>query len=255
MRFFRWFRRPAGNTRRARARDPRTIAPAELLDLRLVVIVVWGVNFAVVKAGLTMMPPIAFVCAALLRRRRSMLLPFAALAAAGAGATCSLLSVVLGVVHFSLMFTRHASASTSPPPPSPSSCRCRSRRCWRRISSRTSCGWRRLTGMAIAFAGVVLIAGEPRLGGNLVPLLLVVAAACVWAFANIQIKTLGDDVDVWPLNGWVALHGGAADWRCSPGSPRRPVGRDRRRRLANLAAWIAFRRCWSRSSAMASGIS
>jgi len=65
--------------------------------------------------------------------------------------------------------------------------------------------WRRLTGMAIAFAGVVLIAGEPRLAGNLTSLLLVIAAACTWATANIQIKRIGDDVDVLALNGWVAL--------------------------------------------------
>jgi O-acetylserine/cysteine efflux transporter len=65
--------------------------------------------------------------------------------------------------------------------------------------------WRRLTGMAIAFAGVVLIAGEPRLSGNLLPLFEVIAAACFWAGATIQIKRIGDDVDVLALNGWVAL--------------------------------------------------
>ena len=94
--------------------------------------------------------------------------------------------------------------------------------------------------MAIAFAGVVLIAGEPRLGGNLVPLLLVVAAACVWAFANIQIKTLGDDVDVWPLNGWMSLMAVPQTALLSAVTEDGPVDRDHRRRLAAVAVWIAY---------------
>ena len=33
---------------------------------------------------------------------------------------------------------------------------------------------------------------------------LVIAAACVWSFANIQIKKMGDVIDVMGLNGWIA---------------------------------------------------
>ena len=51
-------------------------------------------------------------------------------------------------------------------------------------------GWRRMLGMAIAFAGVVIIAGEPRFDGNLWPLLTVIGAACIWSFCNVQIKKL-----------------------------------------------------------------
>ena len=79
-----------------------------------------------------------------------------------------------------------------------------------------------------------------------------VAAACFWASAIIQIKRIGDDVDVLALNGWVALLAAPQlallSWAtengqlaaiapptggCGPRSPSRP--------------------CWSRSSATASG--
>ena len=66
-------------------------------------------------------------------------------------------------------------------------------------------GWRRIVGMIIAFGGVVLVAREPSLGGNLWPLLAVIAAALIWAAGNIQVKALGDEVDAIHLNGWIAI--------------------------------------------------
>jgi len=58
--------------------------------------------------------------------------------------------------------------------------------------------------MAIAFGGVALIAGEPRLEGSYLALTLVVLAACIWSVANIQIKLLGE-IDGMVLNAWVAI--------------------------------------------------
>jgi O-acetylserine/cysteine efflux transporter len=66
-------------------------------------------------------------------------------------------------------------------------------------------GWRRILGMVVAFAGVLLIAGEPRFSDNPWPLLAVIAAALVWAAGNIQVKALGDQVDAVQLNGWIAI--------------------------------------------------
>jgi O-acetylserine/cysteine efflux transporter len=175
--------------------------PLDLIGL-VVVALVWGVNFAVAKAGVTMMPPIAFVSLRF-AAVAIVLLPFLRWPPPR-WKDLLLLSVVLGVVHFSLMFSGLVGLDIST-----ASIAIQLQVPFAALLAAyffgDKLGWRRLTGMAIAFAGVVLIAGEPRLGGNLVPLLLVVAAACVWAFANIQIKKLGDDVGVWPLNGWISL--------------------------------------------------
>jgi len=166
------------------------------------VALVWGVNFAVGKAGVLIMPPIAFVSLRFLAVAL-VLLPFLRWPPPR-WRELLLLSVVLGVVHFSLMFSGLvaldiSTASIAIQLQVPFAAMLAAYFFSERL------GWRRLTGMAIAFAGVVLIAGEPRLEGNLLPLFLVITAACVWAFANILIKRLGDDVGVWPLNGWIAL--------------------------------------------------
>ncbi|HYD69995.1 DMT family transporter, partial [Azospirillum sp.] len=65
-------------------------------------------------------------------------------------------------------------------------------------------GWKRAFGMVVAFAGVLLIAGEPRLAGNLTPLVLVVLASLAFALASVQIKRLGA-VDGFALNAWMGL--------------------------------------------------
>ena len=167
----------------------------------LAVMVIWGLNFPVVKVGLSVMPPFTFVMIRFFAVAL-MLAPFVKWprrpwALLG-------LSVTLGAAHFSLMFTglRHIDAATA-------SIAVQLQVPFAALLAalffKDKLGWRRLTGMAIAFAGVGLIAGEPRFQGGLGPLLLVLGAACVWAFANIQIKSLGEDTDIWSLNGWVAI--------------------------------------------------
>jgi O-acetylserine/cysteine efflux transporter len=65
-------------------------------------------------------------------------------------------------------------------------------------------GWRRALGLAIAFIGVALIAGEPRLDGHYLALAMVISAACIWSVANIQIKLMGD-VDGLTLVAWIGV--------------------------------------------------
>jgi len=65
-------------------------------------------------------------------------------------------------------------------------------------------GWKRALGMAIAFLGVALIAGEPRLNGQYLALGFVIGASFIWSIANVQIKRL-DHIDGFSLNAWVAL--------------------------------------------------
>ncbi|HEY7690600.1 MAG TPA: EamA family transporter, partial [Dongiaceae bacterium] len=146
----------------------------DLLGL-VAVALVWGVNFAVAKAGVTAMPPIAFVSLRF-AAVAIVLLPFLRWPPPR-WIDLLLLSVVLGVVHFSLMFSGLVGLDIST-----ASIAIQLQVPFAALLAAyffgDKLGWRRLTGMAIAFAGVVLIAGEPRLVGNLVPLLLVVAAAC-----------------------------------------------------------------------------
>jgi len=65
-------------------------------------------------------------------------------------------------------------------------------------------GWRRAVGMAIAFAGIVVIAGGPGPEISLFHLGLVVAAALAFAFSSIQLKWMGQ-TDPFTLNAYMAL--------------------------------------------------
>ncbi len=51
-------------------------------------------------------------------------------------------------------------------------------------------GWTRALGMGLAFAGVVVIAGEPRLSDSLNSVALVISGAVFWAIAQIMISRL-----------------------------------------------------------------
>lgn len=65
-------------------------------------------------------------------------------------------------------------------------------------------GWRRTLGMLLAFTGIVLIAGEPNLRPQLLPLLMVMGGAFTWALGQMLIKRLGR-VGSFALIAWVAV--------------------------------------------------
>jgi len=53
-------------------------------------------------------------------------------------------------------------------------------------------GQKRILGMAIAFAGIYLITGEPRIAGQELGVALVLGGACTWAIGQTIIRTLGE---------------------------------------------------------------
>jgi len=169
----------------------------------LLVQLLWGVNFAVAKFGLDDFSPIFFV--ALRFSLVAILLVFVV----GLPKRSMLkqllpLSVTMGAMHFTLIFLgmRNLDAATS-------SIAVQLQTPFAAIMAAfflgEKLGWRRILGMVVAFAGVLLIAGEPRFSENPWPLLSVIAAALVWAAGNIQVKALGDQVDAVQLNGWIAI--------------------------------------------------
>lgn len=176
------------------------VRPLHLL-LFLFVMLIWGLNFAVAKLGLAQLPAI------LLMTLRFGL--FALLAApfvkwpGKAWPAVFMVSVTLGFLHFALMFTGlsgidAATAAIAIQLQVPFAALLAA------IVFNDKIGWRRAIGLAIAFLGVALIAGEPRFRGNYLSLGLVIAAALVWAVANIQIKKLGA-IDGFTLNAWVSI--------------------------------------------------
>jgi O-acetylserine/cysteine efflux transporter len=174
--------------------------PSDLL-LALIVMVIWGLNFVFAKWGLEQFPPI-FMMGLRWAVVAAVLLPFVRVPRQKL-ATILLISFTLGTLHFSLMFTGLAGtdaavAAIAIQTQVPFAALIAA------IFLKDRLGWRRATGMALAFIGIVIMAGEPRHAGNLLPILLVIAASFMWAVANIQIKQLGT-VDGNALNAYLGL--------------------------------------------------
>ena len=174
-----------------------------LRDVALIIIVmaVWGANFGVSKLGLQELPPLLlvglrFALTALFlvpftRLPRDKMLPVL------------MLSASLGFLHFALMFTglRQVDASTAAIAAQiqvPFSALLAA------IFFKDRLGWRRALGMALAIAGVGLLAGEPQTSSNILYLGMILTSSMIWAVAAIQMKQLAD-VDALTLNGWMAL--------------------------------------------------
>lgn len=64
--------------------------------------------------------------------------------------------------------------------------------------------WLKILGIGLSFFGVIIIAGEPRLSGDPLPILLVVGGAFTWAVGQVMIKSLGT-VGGFILIAWVAV--------------------------------------------------
>ncbi len=62
---------------------------------------------------------------------------------------------------------------------------------------------RKYAGIALAFAGVALIAGEPHLRDSYVPMTMVIGGAFTWALGQVMIRKLGE-VGGFTLIAWVA---------------------------------------------------
>ena len=181
----------------------RRLRPADTLAA-LVVVLLWGLNFIAGKIGLRELPPflmlalrfalVAVMLAPFLHRLPRQRLPLVLL-----------LTVVLGVGHFGLMFAGLAGVDAGP-----AAIAIQLTIPFSAILALVCFGERtgplQIAGMGLAFVGVYFLAEEPARPPSIFHLLLVVAAAFAWAVANVVIKRLGR-VDVFALNGWVALLG------------------------------------------------
>lgn len=162
---------------------------------------IWGFNFVLAKLGLQQLPPI-FLIALRFALVAALLLPFVSVPRPLLG-RIFLLSLTLGGLHFSLMFTAMgrldaSTAAVTVQLQVPFAALLS----WLILGERL--GRQRLLGMLLAFVGIVIMSGEPRISEDLFGLMLALAAALVWAVANLQVKFLGR-VNGFSLNAWVAL--------------------------------------------------
>ena len=183
---------------------PARLRPADLATA-IFIIVVWGSNFVAMRIGALAIPPwfllgLRLGGAALVLmwfvERPNDIRRFAELLA---------IATIMGVLHFGLAFVAFRTVESSTGAiVMQSAVPFASVLAWFAFGERL--GWRRLSGMAIAFAGVVLIAGEPRLGSRAWMIGVLAFSAFCFAAANVLIRRLGR-VNFMSLNGWIAILG------------------------------------------------
>jgi len=67
---------------------------------------------------------------------------------------------------------------------------------------------RSLIGISIAFIGVYILTGSPRLDGKFVGAALTVTGAGIWAFGQVLVKPLSKEINPLALVAWLALFSG-----------------------------------------------
>jgi O-acetylserine/cysteine efflux transporter len=159
-----------------------------LADIALAVLValIWGFNFVVIKAGLDSFPPLLFSAL------RFLSVAFPAVFFLRRGSltwrTVVKIGVVLGVVKYSLLYLGIQVGM----PAGLSSLAIQSQVLFTTLFSAvllkdSPSRWQR-AGMGVAFAGIVLLATTRQGSVSGTGFALVIAAAVAWAFANILIK-------------------------------------------------------------------
>ena len=69
-------------------------------------------------------------------------------------------------------------------------------------------GKQRIFGMLISFTGIVLIAGQPSLSGQMLAILLTTSGALMWAIGQIMVKRLENPPSGFALTAWIGVFSG-----------------------------------------------
>lgn len=169
--------------------------------LALLVQVLWGLNFVAAKVAVDSLPPLLFTTFRFVLAA-ALVIPFFPIPKGRALLGVLALSFTFGTMHFGVQFMalRHVDAAsaavllqTGPPFSTLLGV----------LIFKESVGWRRILGLALAFSGVVVIAGEPGLGA-IGPVLMLLTAAFAWAVSNVIVK-MTQGVPPLAVTGWLCL--------------------------------------------------
>ncbi len=172
------------------------------IALILIITLIWGFNFVAGKAGVDEMPPILFtglrflllfvVLSPFLRIHRGQMWPI------------FVISMTMGGVHFALFYGGLAAADDVSTVAIAVQLGVPFSTIMSILFLNEKVYWRRWSGIALSFLGVMVIGFDPRVFTYIDGLMLVVAAAFVGSIAMIFMRQL-KDVPVFQLQAWIAL--------------------------------------------------
>ncbi len=177
------------------------MAISDLL-LALLANIAWAFNFIAGKAGVTHFPPLLFT---VLRFAVLLLvtLPFLRWVPGQMKGVLQI-SLVLGVLHFGLIFAGLAASGDVASVAIATQLYVPFSAVLAVVFLKETLGWQRLLGISLAFAGVLVIGFDPIVFAHLDALALITAASMAMAVATILMRqTRG--VGVINLQGWIAL--------------------------------------------------
>ena len=169
----------------------------------LLVVLIWGGNFIAMRAGALDIPPyfllglrLAVAAIALswfLRSPRGIVVPLMLIA-------FTMTTLHFGLALVGLQYVDAGTGAIAMQTAVPFAALI----AW--LLFREPLGWRRAAGMVVAFGGIVVLTGVPRIGARLDMLALMMLSAFFFSVATIQIKRLGPQ-DFMSLNGWISIFG------------------------------------------------
>jgi len=178
------------------------VRPLDTLTALLVVLI-WGGNFIAMRAGALDIPPyfllglrlaIAEIALAwFLRSPRGIVIPLMLIA-------FTMTTLHFGLALVGLQYVDAGTGAIAMQTAVPFAALI----AW--LLFREPLGWRRAAGMVVAFGGIVVLTGVPRIGARLDMLALMMLSAFFFSVATIQIKRLGPQ-DFMSLNGWISIFG------------------------------------------------
>lgn len=172
--------------------------------LAVSVAAVWGINFVAIKIGLRDFPPLLFTALRFMLAATPLLVLGVKGGPPAPWRHVLGIGLAIGAAQFSLLFTGISLGM----PPGLSSLVLQSQAFFTVLFAALFLGdrpgLRPLAGMAVAFGGIALIALEMPVGGSLLGLGMVIAAAVAWGGGNIFMK-LAKAPDLFRLMLWVSL--------------------------------------------------
>ncbi|MDA1323379.1 MAG: EamA family transporter [Proteobacteria bacterium] len=178
------------------------LKPGDIV-LALVVITLWGGNFVAMRFGAQALPP--YLLLGLRLATASVALVWFAKSPRGMVVPLMLISTTLCTLHFGLalvgvQYIEAGAGALAMQTSVPFAALL----AW--LLFRESFGWRRWSGLIIAFTGIAIISGMPQIGAQPGMFLIMIVSAFFFAVATIQIKRLGQ-VDYMSVNAWITLFG------------------------------------------------
>ncbi len=177
-----------------------SLMPVRHLALALLVVCIWGLNFVMVKIGVTEIPPLMMTALRFVFTA-ALVVPFTRMTRQ-ALPWILLLSFTLGTMHFTLLFAGMngvdgATGAILLQLGVPFSTILAS------VFLRDHLGAWRILGLVMAFGGAAVLAGEPTLPA-LHSFILLVVSAFSWAVSNLLIKR-AHSITPLAMAGWIAL--------------------------------------------------